>query len=459
MSELGHFKDKGLDDLANRGSNVAQFVSYNELGEQRYARVIGEQPNHQFDSEHTAITALLARTKEGKVNVRSFHPLDSKSKPFITDIDRVDDAQAITAQRRSEGLHTIINEGIQLDGGQISGVAFGNVIEFAPNDTPRCVEKLGTVQYTREFGSRIIHTVYGVLPTLPGTPDDRVEFSVYPTRRGYLDDHTVVWEISPDGNGPEQADTQWPNHFSNLLGDKTHGLLVAHHSGLLVPKTTVFNRSLAPFEFGTATGSSESWLRTAPNEQTPGKYTTTYGWQDPFALMQAEDPTGENIATILRQDHIAARYSGVTIMGADGQLIIEGTGGRGDQFMVGEKDAVHLPKYVATAVRDTYNKASSQLGPVRFEWVYDGQAVWVVQLHKGISASTATEIYPGNEDTVYIEYHTENGIEGLRDLIANLAEGQGIILVGNVGITSHLGDLLRKAGVPSKLQRKDSDNG
>ena len=90
---------------------------------------------------------------------------------------------------------------------------------------------------------------------------------------------------------------------------------------------------------------------------------------------------------------------------------------------------------------------------MRFEWVYDGDTVWVVQLHKGTSESTGNTIVKGGDSTLYIPYETANGINGLRDLIANHKPDTGIKLIGDVGITSHFGDLLRKANIPSFIVR------
>ena len=85
----------------------------------------------------------------------------------------------------------------------------------------------------------------------------------------------------------------------------------------------------------------------------------------------------------------------------------------------------------------------------------DGTRVWVVQLHRGISVSSGETIFPSanDEHVHYIEYDTNNGLEGLRSMIDAWQPGMGITLVGNVGITSHFGDVLRKARIPSKLVR------
>jgi hypothetical protein len=99
-------------------------------------------------------------------------------------------------------------------------------------------------------------------------------------------------------------------------------------------------------------------------------------------------------------------------------------------------------------------KAYAQLGPVRLEWVYDGRQPWVVQLHCGASQTVGDEIYPG-QATRFVRFAAEEGLEGLRRLI-DQARGTvvGIVLAGQVGLASHMGDLLRKAKIPSRLERR-----
>jgi len=453
MTGHDHYKDEGLNRLSTQGYNVAQYVSHDPSGKQRYSRTLGQVANYDFMAAQDATEYLLTHSTEHSVNVRSFDPSDPKSKPFDYGLTRVDDAVAILKKRHADGLHTILNETIDIDDGGVSGVVFGDVVEFAPHDTPRCVEKPGTVQFTRSMGTAALHSIYGFAPNFPIDPNLRVEFSIHPLKHGYQHDHTIVWETESSPHFPMEVETNWPNRFSDMLGDKTFGLVVADQIGLRVPKTTVFNRTIKPFSFGQTTGSNEVWLRTAPNKQTPGLFTTVHGWTDPYKLLEREDPSGEAIASILSQEGVEACYSGACIMSADDELLIEGKAGAGDSFMVGERDAEHLPDYILKVVGDTYRKAETQLGPVRMEWVYDGAHVWVVQLHRGKSSSTSGIIYPGDDDTRYLAYDTSQGIGGLRELIAAHISGTGIELHGNVGVTSHFGDLLRKAGIPSKLIR------
>lgn len=75
-----------------------------------------------------------------------------------------------------------------------------------------------------------------------------------------------------------------------------------------------------------------------------------------------------------------------------------------------------------------------------------------MQLHRGATQSSKGIIFPG--DPEYFErFDVKEGLEKLRALITNLQDkGHGIILVGDVGVTSHFGDVLRKAKIPSKVE-------
>lgn len=455
MVERGHFKDEGLEALASKGQNVAQFVSYDDNGLQRFSRVVGQTPNHKFASQAEAAEYMLANTQEHIVNVRSYHPHQPESKPFIMGIQTVDDVMSVLNARQAEGLHTLINEAVATDDGGVSGVVYGNTVEIVPDDTPRGVEKPGVARFTRVMGANVIKTIYGVTPEFVADPNIRQEFTITPLRRGVQNGHTITWELREMEGAPTTAETRWPNNLSTMLGDKAFGLIMADQIGLHVPRSTVINRRVAPFTFGEPTGSGEFWMRTAPNAQTPGLYTTTHGWTDPYEIMRKEDPEGKNIASILSQEGIDAEFSGACVMGSDGKLIINGKRGYGDDFMVGESGTDALPCDVVQKIKDNYFYASEQLGgPVRFEWVFDGDRVWTVQLHRGESASYGNVIFPGNETTTYMQFatHDTDGhsrIEALRELIANHTPGVGIELVGDVGVTSHLGDLLRKSQIPS----------
>ena len=65
------------------------------------------------------------------------------------------------------------------------------------------------------------------------------------------------------------GEIRWPNRFSEFIGDKAFGLLLAHLFDFPVPFTTVVSRYIAPFCFGVSTGSGETWIRTSPRVAAP----------------------------------------------------------------------------------------------------------------------------------------------------------------------------------------------
>jgi hypothetical protein len=449
----GLIKDAVLDKVSEV-ANVAQFVSFSPDVRQRYARIHDHEPNHAFESVERAVETLLALSPDSSVNVRSFTPENPKSREFIYGLRTVEEAAAGVRRLAADGLYTIVNETVNVADGGVSGVALGDVIEVAPGDTPRAVEKPGTVSFAREMGLRLLEKVYHFRPALDFPPDLRVEFSIHPLRRGVRREHTIIWELEQVGPTHSTADTRWPNKFSRFIGDKAFGLLVADMLGLPVPATTVFARHLPPFTFGRQTGTGESWIRTCPVVQDPGHYTTQRGWLDPFTLMHTEDPEGKNIASVLAQEGIDAAFSGSLIVQADGDTKIEGTSGYGDRFMLGEVQLAALPDETLTSVRGLYEAAARHLGPVRMEWVHDREGrTWIVQLHRGRTSSQGSIIHKG-EAALYHRFDVSAGIDELRKLIARVkGRGEGIILVGQVGVTSHLGDLLRKAEIPSRVEQ------
>lgn len=448
---MSHFKDDILDRIARR-SNVAQFVSFGPDLAQRHAWIRGYQPGHRFGSLEDAVAAILAASPEGTVNVRSWEPENPKSRSFL--YARRDPGEILGAVRKlaGEGLYTILNETVDVLDGGVSGVAFGEALEFAPGDTPRCVEAPEAAGLPRDLGLKVLETVYGFRPSLPAKTHQRVEFSLHPVRRGFGREHTILWEVEEPGPPPSAPRITWPNRFSRHLGDKTFGLLMADVLGMSVPRTYVIPRGLAPFSFGTPTGTAETWIRTCPREQVPGRFTTRHGWTDPFRLLNEEDPEGDLIASILSQDGVDARFSGALVADADGEPLIEGVSGFGDEFMLGRRGPEELPPEVGGSLRDLYRRAAGRLGPVRFEWAHDGARAWIVQLHRGASAGSGRVIFDAPASRFHV-LETSRGIDALRELIAQVeGQGEGIVLVGHVGVTSHFGDLLRRARVPSRIE-------
>jgi hypothetical protein len=325
------------------------------------------------------------------------------------------------------------------------------VIEFAPGDTPRAVEKPGIASFSTDVGLRVLETVYGVeLPPFP--PGIRAEFSVHPLRAGYKRNHVILWETQEVDAVPPSLRISWPNRFSRFIGDKVFGLLVAHTLGFLVPETLAIPRRLAPFHFGTPTGTAEVWTRTSPPEAVPGKFTTRRGYVDVFQLLRREDPSDEELAAVLIQGGVDARYAGAAASQLDGAPIVEGVSGTGEAFMQGTTAPTALPADLESEVAETLQQMSLSIGRVRIEWAHDSERLWILQLHAGSDVFKGQIIYPGQAIAEHT-FDVRNGLEALRSLAARLVgTGEGIVLEGGVGVTSHFGDVLRRARIPSRIE-------
>jgi hypothetical protein len=260
----------------------------------------------------------------------------------------------------------------------------------------------------------------------------------------------IVWESSYARGGPPSATISWPNDFSRLIGDKTYGLVVADALGLPVPRTLAVARRVAPFTFGISTGSQETWMRTSPAQPRPGLFTTTRGWQDPFSLLEKEDPERQ-IGSVLAQDGVLAEFAGSAATTIEGGYVVEGQAGYGDHFMLGGSPS-QLPHDVVSSVQQLLDAARALLGDVQIEWAFDGRQVWLLQLHvrslEGIGGQTLS---PGKSER-WLDYDPDDGLAALRALTQQArAEEAGINVVRPVGITSHVGDVIRGAGVPGRM--------
>jgi len=118
--------------------------------------------------------------------------------------------------------------------------------------------------------------------------------------------------------------------------------------------------------------------------------------------------------------------------------------------MLGKEGPEPLPANVLQDVRVQYARAEAALGPVRFEWVHDGEHVWIVQLHRGATESTRLRLTSGEANN-WVEFDVGAGLAALRTLLAELPRNTGLIFKGRVGLTSHVADVVRKARVPAKM--------
>jgi hypothetical protein len=123
--------------------------------------------------------------------------------------------------------------------------------------------------------------------------------------------------------------------------------------------------------------------------------------------------------------------------------------------MLGRQAPEELPPEIAGSLRDLYRRAAGRLGAVRFEWAHDGARPWILQLHRGASAGSGRVIFPG-EPARFHPLEIAAGIDALRALISRVeGTGEGVVLVGRVGVTSHFGDLLRRARIPSRIEEPE----
>ena len=443
------YKDSTLAALADR-ANIAQFISFGPDLVQRFSRVHGYPVDHRFRDLEEGVKALLSMSPERSVNIRTFRPHSSESSAFLYGLREAEGVVLELRRLASEQFYTIVNETVDMKGG-VGGVVMGGLVEFAPGDTPRCVERPGTASLPRDAAIEFFDRLYGFRPQLEFAASARVEFTIHPFRRGWGHGHTIIWELEETAEKKVEALKQWPNLFSRCLGDKAFGLLVADVLGLPVPKTTVLARDFPPFTFGRPTGIGETWLRLCPREQTPGRFTTLRGWADPFTLMEREDSSHQFLGSILAQEAVEPVHSGALIVQEDGQPIIEGVAGAGDRFMQGCYGPDELPVETIRSVMGLFDEVRKRIGDASLEWVYDGRKTWLIQLHCGATISTSGIIVPGTVNS-YRRFDVSDGIEKLRDVISTVhSSDEGITLVGRVGVTSHMAELLRKARIPSTI--------
>lgn len=468
-------KDDMLNKLAESGVNIAQFISFDkeDITTPKYVWIKGVNRTEKMKGEaEFLIETLIEKAFSKSVNIRSFGDTLQRGGRFEMGVSNPLEVIRIIGENAREGKHSIVNENIDIKDGGVSGVALGNVIEFSPEDTPRCVERAGICSLPRHIGESMIKTVYGFNVELPFSREQRVEFSVHPLKQGYYGTHTIIWEATK-GDVIPLREHRFPNNFSRFLGDKLYGLVLAHSLGMRVPKTFAIPKNVAPFVFGVPTGELEIWTRTAPREKRAGFYKTIKGWADPYSFMDKEEAriskNADNIGALLAQHSVNHKYSGGAIITKDPEdTIVEGVVGRGDKFMIGE-NTEELPEELigrlSVLTRNLRERHLSLLGEFSIEWVADETKIWIVQLNQFFGAGKGDVIVSGNESTEYIPFIIENGenFSSLRTIVktikmrnTEMGENLGVKIVGNIGVTSHIGDLLRGENIPSYIERVDN---
>lgn len=467
-------KSEILNNLSLEGRNVAQFISLNEKDKVEFVHIRDRET--QSDRLEPLIKELIEKAFSKCVNIRTFKEGSTKSNNFHFAKTNVKEIISIINEEISQGFFVIVNENIDTHDGGVSGVILNGRIEFSPQDTPRCVEKEGVCSLPLNIGNKMLKSIYDidVASYLDSIGVDhrntRVEFSIHPIKQGVHQERVIIWELEKVEEQEEINKIHtFPNRFSKFLGEKAYGLVLAEALGIKIPKSIIISKEVSPFILGENIEGSEKWLRTAPRIKMGGYFETIKGYENVFSFLQTEEEKmegGDNLGSIISQDGVNALYSGACLVNKD-KIIIEGTNGEGDKFMVGEHDN-DLPQRIKDIVTNYINSLSQLrklLKSFTFEWVYDGEEVWLVQLNQNTIESTSTSIVPfvvGEIDD-WIEFDVQDGLESLRTIIDTLGHPDidngkqtiGIKVLGDVGITSHIGDVLRANKIPSYIVKKE----
>jgi hypothetical protein len=166
-----------------------------------------------------------------------------------------------------------------------------------------------------------------------------------------------------------------------------------------------------------------------------------------------KEDSDADVAGVLAQEGVNALYSGATLpITNSSKHLVEGVTGAGDGFMLGESPTVQLPPDVEDRVRELLRDLEAALGSgARIEWADDGETAWVLQLHR-VEKRSRPGIFSEGEANAWMSFDPSQGLDALQELIVRaLDAGAGIEVVKPIGLTSHVGDLLRKAGVPGRL--------
>src|SRR5438094_4610313 len=123
-----HFKDTILDNLAQL-ANVAQFVSFAPGSEPRIRHVqMTAIDGLELNSIEEAVEALMRRSVERSVNVRSFHPEQPKAHEFVYGLTGLEAVVTNVRRLAGQGLYTIVNETVDVNDGGVSGVPYAGIL-------------------------------------------------------------------------------------------------------------------------------------------------------------------------------------------------------------------------------------------------------------------------------------------------------------------------------------------
>jgi len=167
--------------------------------------------------------------------------------------------------------------------------------------------------------------------------------------------------------------------------------------------------------------------------------------------MTSIDPEGTLISSVLGQHGIDAQFSGATRLQEEGRDCIEGVAGPGDDFMLGRQAPDHLPTKIVQDVGEVVAQLRDALGDVRIEWAHDGEIAWVLQLHIA-GNQPQTDMFKLGTAKRWLLFDPDDGLDKLRELVRVAHDSDsGVEIIRPVGMTSHVGEILREARVPARL--------
>lgn len=153
-------KDYILSSMVKNGYNVAKYCSISS--KTGGLKVVHGVQYDEGDSKIDVIDRLIIASNNKSVNVRSFSKESVSGNRFVMGLSSVQDVLNVVDQNTKDGLDSIVNENIDIMDHGVSGVILGDIVEFSPYDTPRCVEKDGTCRLGLEMGIEILESVYGL---------------------------------------------------------------------------------------------------------------------------------------------------------------------------------------------------------------------------------------------------------------------------------------------------------
>ncbi len=443
--------------------NVAQFISLNDDFSVRIC-VFRDRLFSTTDPK-VALAFLFEHALDHRVNVRIFKPSTSTGALFFSDIASIEHVFAILTEHKIEGGYSIISETIDLNDGGVAGALYGDVVEFRQGSTPKFVDQQRHglfPQMQKRAAERMLSVVYGSdIDFSMFNANVRVEFSTHPSGCGTQFKRFLLWdcyEVTPQRQAIPHL--VWPNSFSEWMGDKCFGLLAAWSMGFLVPKTEAVLHPMSLKEdencsrtrwtppegltFGEETGEPGFWTRTCPFRPTPGKYPTYKTRCDPLDVMLRLDPNGSVIRSCLVQQDVHAQYSGAAQV-SDDIVRIEGVQGEGSKLMMGTQSPEQLPTSVNQAVIKLSEELKSAFGPCRFEWAWQTNQVWLLQINQ-LQKQHPTITQFAEIRLGYLEFDPDLGLDEL-DRIISLAKrnDQDILVTKRVGLTSHVCELLNRS--------------